>query len=267
MTVAPYLALSATLDRNDPEPAPGIFLPELWHWLYFLPRPQQSEIGPDGHAKRGGLLPPVPLPRRMWAGGRLRWVGKLQIGDMIERVSTIKLVTHKSGCTGDLLFVLVEHQISNQQGLALTEKYDIVYRAAPSPDEQPPAPTPAPRNAQWTKVINPDPVLLFRYSTLTFNGHRIHYDRSYVTQEEGYSGLIVHSPLIATLSVDLVKEHHPGRKLQSFEFRPIRPTFDIHRMKVNAALDGDDPSGQTLQVWAEDHEGWLTMQAKAVLSE
>jgi len=266
VTTAPYRALSATLDRNDPEPNPGVFLPELWHWLYFLPHPQQSEIGPDGHAKRGGFLPPVPLPRRMWAGGRLRWVGELQIGDTIERVSTIKSVTHKSGRTGDLLFVLVEHQISNQKGLVLTEEHDIVYRAAPSPDEKPPAPTPAPQDAQWTKVINPDPVLLFRYSALTFNGHRIHYDRSYVTQEEGYPGLIVHGPLIATLLVDLVREHHPGRKLQSFEFRAIRPTFDIHRMKVNAALDGDDPSGQTLRVWSEDHEDWLTMQAKAVLS-
>jgi len=126
VTAAPYRALSATLDRNDPEPNPGVFLPELWHWLYFLPHPQQSEIGPDGHAKRGGFLPPVPLPRRMWAGGRLRWVGELQIGDTIERVSTIKSVTHKSGRTGDLLFVLVEHQISNQKGLVLTEERDMV---------------------------------------------------------------------------------------------------------------------------------------------
>lgn len=266
VTAAPYRALSATLDRSDPEPIPGTFLPELWHWLYFLPHPQQSEIGPDGHAKRGGFLPPIPLPRRMWAGGRLRWIHDLRIGDAIERVSTIKSVTHKAGRTGDLLFVLVEHQISNQNGLALVEEHDIVYRAAAGPDEKPPSPTPAPTDAQWTKEIHPDPVLLFRYSALTFNGHRIHYDRSYVTQEEGYPGLIVHGPLIATLLVDLIRQNHPGKKLKSFEFKAIRPTFDIHRMKVNAVPDIEsDPSGQTLRVWSQDHEGWLTMQAKAVL--
>ena len=266
VTIAPYRALSATLDRKDPDPIHGVFLPELWHWLYFLPHAKQSEIGPDGHPKRGGFLPPVPLPRRMWAGGRLRWEQDLVIGDAIERVSTIKSVTHKSGRSGDLLFVLVEHQIHNAKGLALTEEHDIVYRAAPSPDEKAPDPTPAPSNAKWCKIIQPDPVLLFRYSALTFNGHRIHYDRSYVTQEEGYPGLIVHGPLIATLLVDLVRQSNPGKKLKRFEFRAVRPTFDIHSMQVNASPDlANDPSGKTLSVWAQDHEGWLTMQANAEL--
>ena len=266
VTAAPYRALSATLDHTDPKPEAGVFLPELWHWLYFLPHAQQSEIGPDGHPKRGGFLPPVPLPRRMWAGGRLRWEHDLVIGDAIERVSTIKSVTHKSGRSGDLIFVLVEHQIFNAKGLALVEEHDIVYRAAPAPDEKPPEPTPAPNDAQWKKMIHSDPVLLFRYSALTFNGHRIHYDRSYVTQEEGYPGLIVHGPLIATLLVDLIRQNNPGKKLKSFEFRAIRPTFDIHPMQVNAVLDQEsDPTGKTLRVWAQDHEGWLTMQAKAGL--
>jgi 3-methylfumaryl-CoA hydratase len=234
--------------------------------LYFLPHAKQSEIGPDGHAKRGGFLPPVPLPRRMWAGGRLHWEHDLVIGDAIERVSTIKSVTHKSGRSGDLLFVLVEHQIHNAKGLALTEEHDIVYRAAASPDEKAPDPTPAPSNAKWSKIIQPDPVLLFRYSALTFNGHRIHYDRSYVTQEEGYPGLIVHGPLIATLLVDLVRQSNLGKKLKRFEFRAVRPTFDIHSMQVNASPDlATDSSGKTLSVWAQDHEGWLTMQAKAEL--
>ena len=266
VTIAPYRALSATLDRKDPDPINGVFLPELWHWLHFLPHAKQSEIGPDGHPKRGGFLPPIPLPRRMWAGGRLRWEQDLVIGDAIERISTIKSVTHKSGRSGDLLFVLVEHQIHNSKGLALTEEHDIVYRAAPSPDEKAPDPTPAPSDAKWSKIIHPDPVLLFRYSALTFNGHRIHYDRSYVTQEEGYPGLIVHGPLIATLLVDLVRQSNPGKKLKRFEFRAVRPTFDIHSMQVNASPDlAADPSGKTLSVWAQDHEGWLTMQAKAEL--
>ncbi len=266
VTTAPYRGLSATLDRTDPPPEPGAFLPELWHWLYFLPHAPQSQIGQDGHAKRGGFLPPVPLPRRMWAGGRLHWKGELLVGDSIERVSTIKSVTQKSGRAGDLVFVLVEHQIFNGKGLALVEEHDIVYRSAPDAHEKAPEPTPAPNDAKWSKVITPDPVLLFRYSALTFNGHRIHYDRSYVTQEEGYPGLIVHGPLIATLLVDLVRQSNPSIKLKRFEFRAIRPTFDIHTLQVNAVPEMDrDPNGKSIRVWAQDHEGWLTMQAKAEL--
>ena len=267
ITAAPVRALSATLDRPDPTPTPGTFLPELWHWLYFLPHARQSEIGPDGHPQRGGFMPPVPLPRRMWAGSRLQWLAPLKVGDPIERVSTIESVTHKAGRTGDLIFVLVKHDISNQEGLALIEEHDIVYRDAPGPDDKPVAPTAAPTGAIWTKVITPDDVLLFRYSALTFNGHRIHYDRKYVTEVEGYPGLIVHGPLIATLLVDLVRQSIPNCTLKSFEFRAIRPTFDINPFTVCAKPDLEkDPSGKTISVWAQDHEGWLTMQASAVLN-
>ena len=267
VTSAPVRALSATLDREDPAPSKGTFLPELWHWLYFLPHARESEIGPDGHPKRGGFLPPVPLPRRMWAGSRIEWLKPLSVGDEIERVSTIESVTHKAGRTGDLIFVLVNHKISNQNGLAIIEEHDIVYRDAPGPDDKPVTPTPAPTDAKWSKTITPDDVLLFRYSALTFNGHRIHYDRKYVTEVEGYPGLIVHGPLIATLLVDLVRQSIPGCKLKSFEFRAIRPTFDINIFKVNAKPDLEkDPSGKTISIWAQDHEGWLTMQATAVLA-
>jgi len=267
VTAAPVRALSATLDRPDAAPTKGSFLPELWHWLYFLPCALQSEIGTDGHPKRGGFLPPVPLPRRMWAGSRIEWLAPLAVGDEIERVSKIESVTHKAGRTGDLIFVLVKHTISNQNSLALVEEHDIVYRDAPGPDDKPVAPTPAPKGATWSKTITPDDVLLFRYSALTFNGHRIHYDRKYVTEVEGYPGLIVHGPLIATLLVDLVRQSIPNCKLKSFEFRAIRPTFDINVFKVNAKPDLEkDPSGKTISIWAEDHEGWLTMQATAVLA-
>ena len=135
VTAAPVRALSATLDRPDPEPSKGSFLPELWHWLYFLPHARQSEIGPDGHPKRGGFLPPVPLPRRMWAGSRIQWLEPISVGDEIQRVSKIESVTHKAGRTGDLIFVLVKHEVSNQQGLAIIEEHDIVYRDAPGPDD------------------------------------------------------------------------------------------------------------------------------------
>jgi len=267
ITAAPVRALSATLDRPDVAPVVGSFLPELWHWLYFLPCALQSEIGLDGHPKRGGFLPPVPLPRRMWAGSRVEWLAPLAVGDEIERVSKIESVTHKAGRTGDRIFVLVKHTISNQSGLALVEEHDIVYRDAPGPDDKPVAPTPAPTGATWSKTITPDDVLLFRYSALTFNGHRIHYDRKYVTEVEGYPGLIVHGPLIATLLVDLVRQSIPGCTLKRFEFRAIRPTFDINIFKVSAKPDLEkDPSGKTISIWAEDHEGWLTMQATAVLA-
>ena len=266
ITAAPMKALSATLDRPDPVPSSGSFLPELWHWLYFLPHARQSEIGPDGHPKRGGFLPPVPLPRRMWAGSRLEWIKPMVLGDSIERVSKIESVTHKSGRSGDLIFVLVHHEIFNQSGLALVEEHDIVYRDAPGSDDKPVAPTAAPLEAKWAKTITPDDVLLFRYSALTFNGHRIHYDRKYVTEVEGYPGLIVHGPLIATLLVDLIRQSIPESKLKRFEFRAIRPTFDINPFTVSAIPDLEaDPSGKTIKVWSEDHEGWLTMQATAVL--
>ena len=232
ITAAPMKALSATLDRPDPVPSSGSFLPELWHWLYFLPHARQSEIGPDGHPKRGGFLPPVPLPRRMWAGSRLEWIKPMVLGDSIERVSKIESVTHKSGRSGDLIFVLVHHEIFNQSGLALVEEHDIVYRDAPGSDDKPVAPTAAPLEAKWAKTITPDDVLLFRYSALTFNGHRIHYDRKYVTEVEGYPGLIVHGPLIATLLVDLIRQSIPESKLKRFEFRAIRPKREDHQSMV-----------------------------------
>lgn len=258
-------ALSATLDRDDPTPVPGTALPSLWHWLYFLPRHCQSEIGPDGHAKRGGFLPPVPLPRRMWAGGRLNWLqdNPLHVGDAVRRVSRIDSVTHKAGRTGDLLFVLVNHEVHNARGLSLTEEHDIVYRAAAQPGDPAPAPVAAEKGAAWQREIVPDEVLLFRYSALTFNGHRIHYDRKYVTEVEGYPGLIVHGPLIATLLVDLVRRHAPGAFIESFNFKAVRPTFDLHPVRINGQPSAD---GKTVRLWAEDHEGWLTMQGTVGLA-
>jgi 3-methylfumaryl-CoA hydratase len=268
ITPAPLRALSATLDRDDVLPVTGTELPPLWHWLFFLPHHRQSDIGPDGHAKRGGFLPPVPLPRRMWAGGRLQWHAPLKVGDAVKRVSTIQSVTHKSGRTGDLLFVLVKHDVFNTHGLCLTEEHDIVYRPAAQATDPVPAPIAASSLAEpgemWTRDVVPDDVLLFRYSALTFNGHRIHFDRKYVTQVEGYPGLIVHGPLIATWLVDLVRRH-TDRPIRRFEFKALRPTFecaDQRHVRVSGQLQAD---GQHVRLWAQDHEGWLTMQATAEL--
>ena len=259
ITAAPVRNLSATLDRDDPAPAAGTALPPLWHWLYFLPSARQSELGPDGHPRRGGFLPPVPLPRRMWAGGRLQWDAPLRVGDKVERHSRIVSVNHKSGRSGDLVFVLVKHEVRNAAGLALTEEHDIVYRAAPRAGDPVPPPQPAPASAAWTREIVPDDVLLFRYSALTFNGHRIHYDRRYVTEVEGYPGLIVHGPLIATLLVDLARRQRPEARFRSFSFKAVRPTFDLHPFRVCGTPSAD---GKSAQLWAQDHEGWLTMQAE-----
>lgn len=263
ITAAPMMGMAATLDWDDPAHAAEQPLPPLWHWAYFLPMARQSEIGPDGHPKRGGFLPPVPLPRRMWAGGRLQFHAPLRAGDAVKRVSQIVDVSTKQGRSGALVFVQVRHEISSQRGLAITEEHDIVYRDAPHPDEPAPTSRAAPDDHTWMRAIHPDDVLLFRYSALTFNGHRIHYDRRYVTHTEGYPGLIVHGPLIATLLADLVGRQMPGAVMRSFEFRALRPLFDIAPFAVCGKLATD---GKTLALWAKNAEGWLTMEATARLA-
>ena len=260
----PVVALTATLDHPAAPVAPGSPLPPLWHWLYFLPMHRQSEIGPDGHAKRGGFMPPVPLPRRMWAGSQFEFLAPVRVGDKVARTSTIADVTSKEGRSGKLVFVRVRHELrcNGAEDPAIVEFHDIVYREARQPGDVEPPPQAAATGAAWQREIVPDDVLLFRYSALTFNGHRIHYDRSYVTQVEGYPGLIVHGPLIATLLMDLLRRQAPGAEVASFRFKAVRPTFDLHPFKVNGQRDG-----HTVKLWAQDHEGWLTMDAVATLRD
>jgi 3-methylfumaryl-CoA hydratase len=258
----PVELLSATLDRDDPAPRLGDALPPLWHWLYFLPAYRQSDVGPDGHARRGGFLPPVPLPRRMWAGSRIEWLRPIVVGDEASRVSRIASVTSKSGRSGALVFVVVRHEISTGSGLALTEEHDIVYRglAAPGSERgQAAAPEP-PGSAAWTRRIVPDDVLLFRYSALTFNSHRIHYDRRYVTEVEGYPGLVVHGPLLATLLIDLLRRQRPNVFVRRFEFRAMAPLFDIAPFDV---CGRPEDGGCTL--WAQAIDGAPAMRATATI--
>ncbi len=259
-TLFPVAALSATLDRDDPAPAEGDPLPPMWHWLYFLPTARQSALGPDGHPARGGFLPPVALPRRMWAGGRLEFLQPIHLGETISRISVIKDVTLKTGRSGAMVFVLVRHEIYGENGLALTEEHDIVYRDAPAENEAAPAPRAAPAAFLWERSIVPDDVLLFRYSALTFNGHRIHFDRRYVTGVEFYPGLIVHGPLIATLLVDLVRRN-TNAAVKAFKFRAVKPLFDLDAFAVRG-MPGDDG---TVALWAQDRTGWLNMEAEARL--
>ncbi len=259
----PVVALNATLDHPATTVSTGTPLPPLWHWLYFLPMHRQSEIGADGHARRGGFLPPVPLPRRMWAGSQFEFRAPVRVGDAVARTSTIADVSVKDGRTGRLVFVKVRHELrcNGATDPALVEFHDIVYREAQKPSDVAPPPQAAPSEAAWRRQIVPDDVLLFRYSALTFNGHRIHYDRRYVTEVEGYPGLIVHGPLIATLLLDLLRREMPGAEVASFRFKAVRPTFDLHAFHVNGA---PQPDG-SVRLWASDHEGWLTMDATATL--
>jgi 3-methylfumaryl-CoA hydratase len=265
VTATHCAALAATLDREPERPAPGTVLPPLWHWLYFLPLHRQSEIGADGHAQRGGFLPPVALPRRMWAGSQFSFHTPIRVGDAVRRVSTIENISEKSGRSGPLVFVKVRHEVfcNDSPQAALTEFHDIVYREPARPGEAAPAPQAAPASAAWRRSITPDDVLLFRYSALTFNGHRIHYDRRYVTEVEGYPGLVVHGPLIATLLMDLLRRERPDATVTRFEFRAVRPTFDLHPFSVQGQPAGD---GKSIRLWAQDHEGWLTMDATAELA-
>ena len=260
----PVVALMATLDHPAAPVDLGSALPPLWHWLYFLPMHRQSEVGADGHAKRGGFLPPVPLPRRMWAGSQLEFRTPVRVGDRVARTSTLDDVTVKGGRTGQLVFVKVRHELrcNDAADAALVEFHDIVYREAQRADDVAPAPLAAPLDAAWQRQIVPDDVLLFRYSALTFNGHRIHYDRRYVTDVEGYPGLVVHGPLIATLLLDLLRRERPDAEVASFRLKAVRPTFDLHPFRVNGQPQAD---GKTVRLWASDHEGWLTMDATATL--
>ncbi|RCW69171.1 FAS1-like dehydratase domain-containing protein [Pseudorhodoferax soli] len=260
-------ALTATLDHPAADTSTGVPLPPLWHWLYFLPLHRQSDIGADGHARRGGFMPPVPLPRRMWAGSQFAFHTPIRVGDAVARTSTIDDVSTKEGRTGKLVFVKVRHEVrcNGAADPALVEFHDIVYREAQGPNDVAPPPQDAEKGTAatgWRREIVPDDVLLFRYSALTFNGHRIHYDRQYVTQVEGYPGLIVHGPLIATLLMDLLRRQLPGADVASFRFKAVRPTFDLHPFHVNGELQAD---GKTVRLWASDHEGWLTMDATATL--
>jgi 3-methylfumaryl-CoA hydratase len=257
----PMAALSATLDRADPQPRPGDPLPPAWHWLFFLPLYRQSELGKDGHPERGGFLPPVPLPRRMWAGSRMEFHGPLRVGETVTRTSRIASVKQKEGRTGPLVFVLVRHEITNPAGLAITEEHDIVYRDRAGTGENAPEPPSAPLEAAWERKISPDDVLLFRYSALTFNGHRIHYDRRYATEVEGYPGLVVHGPLIATLLLDALRRNVPHAEVARFEFRAVSPLFDTAPFGVCGAPQGDNG----IRLWAKNASGGLAMDATAAI--
>ena len=259
ITLAPAKSMAATLDHAD-EPRMGDELPPLWTWLYFLPAPRQSLIGPDGHPLKGGFLPPVPLPRRMRAGGGFYYESPLSIGDSARQVQTVKDITLKEGRTGVLVFVSVQHEIFVSDARTMVEEMDLVYRDHPQPDAPPPPAVDPPGGAEWISEIRPDPVMLFRYSALTLNTHRIHYDREYALNEEGYQGLVVHGPLTATLLVDLLRRELPKARVKQVRFRATRPLFDNDPFRLEGNTEGD---GALL--WAVDSVGRLAMTCEVAL--
>jgi 3-methylfumaryl-CoA hydratase len=258
-SVTPQLtrALRATLFMPIGRPVTGDLAPLTVHWCLAQPVAPMAELGPDGHPDRGGFLPPVPLPRRMWAGGQLQFHDRIRVGDEVTRLSRIADVTLKTGSSGALCFVTVEHTITTARGLAIRDRQDIVYREAASAAPQPaapPAPSPAP--GQHRRSHMADPVLLFRYSALTFNGHRIHYDRDYVTKVEGYPGLVFHGPLQAALLNEFATELHGGEGPKTFDYRGVAPLFDGAEFSLNA---NETASG--FEVWTANATGQPTMKA------
>ncbi len=259
LAAAQAARVALTLDHATP-PAEGAPLPPLWHWAFFPPRARQSVLGADGHPKLGGFLPPVPLPRRMWAGGRLTFHAPLRIRDAVTRETEIAAVSEKQGKQGGLVFLTLRHRLSTATGLAIDEEQDIVYRGASSTARPAPADGPPP-DADWRDTVEPSPTLLFRYSAATFNAHRIHYDLPYATGEEGYPALVVQGPLTATLLADALVRHTGGR-LASFAFRGQAPLFADAPFHLCGRRDGD-----AFRLWAEGPGGYVAMSADATLED
>lgn len=232
---------------------PFEYLPPLWHWAFFIEGQPYSRLGEDGHPRRGGFLPPAADRNRMWAGGRLEFHRPLRIGQPAQRRSRIAAVKEKTGRTGSLLFVTVEHHYFQHEALCLAEEQDIVYREPSPPVLTGTQPAPA---AQWSETVTPGPVMLFRYSAVTFNGHRIHYDAPYARDEEGYPGLVVHGPMIATLMVHAFLRAHPGARVRSLAYRGVRPLIAPNSFQVCGCLQSD----READLWAQQ-EGTLAHRA------
>ena len=253
--------MNATLDREATF-KDGDLLPPAWHWLYFHEAIGGRLLGVEGHPELGRFMPPVSYgggepPRRMWAGGSFRFERPLRLGETATKVSRIKAITPKEGRSGRLCFVIVEHEVFVEGERCLWEEQTIVYREPAKAGAAVIKPVLAAVDGAFSASYQPDPIMLFRYSALTFNGHRIHYDVDFCREHEGYPGLVVHGPLIATLLLDLVCQRYPERRLATYTYRGRSPLFNPHPFTVQGKLEGD---GGT--VWASDHEGGLAMMAE-----
>ena len=249
-TAQPVAAMIATLDRRDALPREGDAIPEGWHWLYFLEMVPTADLAHDGHIKRGGFLPPVTLPRRMWAGGRLEFKRPIRIGERMRRESEILSVDMKSGKSGKLVFVTVKHTVTASKEVAVVEEHDIVYREAARPGTPMAEGKYAPGNAVWRHEVMPDEVMLFRYSALIFNAHRIHYDIDYC-RKEGYRGLVVHGPMQTTLLLDLSRRN-TSKPVRRLDYRAMSPAFHDEKLLVGGIPAAD---GESAELWTSDAAG------------
>jgi len=233
------MLMAATLGVDGAAVRNAGVLPPLWHWTYFLSAAPAGELGPDGHPARGGFLPPVPLRNRMWAGGRVRFVEPLPLDAVARKLSTVKDVSHKVGRSGDLVFVTVEHRLEVDERLCLVEEHDIVYKGPGANPERTRVAGPDAPRTEAARILRADSTLLFRYSALTFNGHRIHYDADYCRREEGYAAPVIHGPLNATLLAGLAQELSQ-RPLREFSYRGHNPAVlgDALHMHVDRTEDG-----------------------------
>jgi len=256
--------MSLTLDYDLKFDQEAI-VPKLWHWLFFLPHVKASKEGVDGHPKTGGFIPAIEgLDRRMWAGSRFKFHDDLYTGRSARKDSHIVSIKEKEGRSGRLGFVLAQHEYYQDGRHLLTEEHDIVYKQAPESDTTVESVnamlSPPERIAQWSQPYTPSPVLLFKYSALTFNGHRIHYDRDFCKNEFGFPGLVVHGPLLATLLIELIRKNVPDSKVLEFSFRAKGPVFDFQTFKIEGCQEAD-----TVYLWAVNDSGLETMSAQAKL--
>jgi 3-methylfumaryl-CoA hydratase len=259
--VSAYAAdyFTATLDRDDPPFKDGDALPPAWHYFYFHELVALAETGEDGHRAKGSFMPPIPYPRRMWAGSKMTFDAPMRIGEKVRKVITIAEIAVKNGASGPLCFVTTTEEVFGEDDrLTTTERRTQVYRDVADPSAPKPKPRPAPAEAVWSRTIHPSAVMLFRYSALTMNSHRIHYDKDYVRDVEGYPGLLFHGPLTMTMMLDLFRREMPAATITEFDLRAVSPVYDTMDFTVHGAPGDEDG---TCKLWAMTGEGALAMTA------
>lgn len=261
----PANLLRLTFARPEPELTAGDPLPPAWLALYFLPRYRPDELRPDGSPRDAGVVPAMPLPRRMFAGERVRLHRPLRIGDIVRRETELADISVKQGGTGTLVFATVVNRVFGPEGLALEDERRTVFReeVKPGGGNQLQRREPAPTEVPWVERVTPDPVLLFRFSALTFNSHRIHYDLRWATATEGYPGLVVHGPLTTALLLDFARDCNPGRSVRSYATQARAPLFDTAPFELRGRPTAD---GRGAELWAVTPEGTVAMSAEVELA-
>jgi 3-methylfumaryl-CoA hydratase len=259
VTAAPLAALAALLDRDEPEPLPGTDIPPLAHWLYGQTLPRQSELDAEGRSTSGRFLPASALGSCDRARVRVDFLQPLRVGDEIVRTSRVTQMTDADAARGTPAHVSVRHEIANAQGLAITETHDLIQAEEGAGETPTPPDRPDPLGAAFSRTVDPTPSLLFRFSALTFDAHRVHYDRAASRMGAQQPGLMVHAPLLALLLVDLLRRERPRARLRRLDFEVLQPTYDTQPI----VLSGRDEGRSTFPLWCQDPGGRVTLRAEA----